>query len=105
MTSSGSPGLNVGDWTFGRQELDAQVAVLNTDFAGTGLQWRLASATWHENQTWAGDCMGNAGVIMASVVREPEAAANVVLCNPGALGAIIGPPSIGKCWTSGCVAG
>lgn len=60
--------------------LEQQLLVLNSDFNGSGLAFRMASTAWHDNASWAADCAAEADSIVAATAVNPATQANLYVC-------------------------
>ena len=70
--------------------IEEQVEVLNSDYAGTGIQFAAPAVTFYDRAPWAADCWGKLGEILAEVNTEAAQAVNVVVCDLASSGGIIG---------------
>lgn len=73
-----------------QQQIAAQVAVLNADYNGTGLQFAPPAVRFYEDQRWAAGCWPLLGEILGAVVKAPGAAVNILVCDLASSGGILG---------------
>lgn len=72
------------------QQVADQVAVLNRDYAGTGLQFLPPAVKFYDNQTWTGDCWNSLGDILKSVNKQPHRVVTIVVCDLAGSAGILG---------------
>ena len=70
--------------------IDDQVAVLNSDYDGTGLQFAAPAIAYYDKPAWADNCWGKLGEILAEVNTEAEDAVNILICDLAGSGGILG---------------
>ncbi|PSC70701.1 metalloprotease [Micractinium conductrix] len=72
------------------QQIADQVAQLNRDYNGTGLQFASPKVRFHTRKDWADTCWAKLGEILAAVNTAPAAAVNVIVCDLASSGGILG---------------
>ena len=70
--------------------IDDQVAVLNSDYAGTGLQFAEPAVAYYDRAAGADNCWGKLGEILAEVNTEAAEAVNILICDLAGSGGILG---------------
>lgn len=77
------------------QQIATQMAVLNADYSGTGLQFAAPTVRRHEHQNWTADCWNSLAAILAAVNTAPQAAVNVLVCDLASSAGILGCVRVG----------
>lgn len=91
MTWQGLSSLDAALPPLSDAAIAAQVAVLNADFSGTGLQFAApATVVRHEQQAWTTNCWGALPEILAAVNTAAADAVNVLVCDLASSAGILG---------------
>lgn len=75
----------------------AQLAVLNADYSGTGLQFAAPTVHRHEQANWTANCWNALPEILAAVNTAPTASVNVLVCDLAGSAGILGCALLIQC--------